>query len=112
MKSFARGYEWWPGMDGGIEKVSKSCEACHQAKQGPAKAPLNPWPWPSRPWQRVHLDFAGPFLGKSFLLEVDTHSKWGKVFEMTSTILLLKPLAFCGNYFEAYGLPQQLVGHR
>ena len=80
MKSFARGYEWWPGMDGGIEKVSKSCEACHQAKQGPAKAPLNPWPWPSRPWQRVHLDFAGPFLGKSFLLEVDTHSKWGKVF--------------------------------
>ena len=26
-------------MDSAIEKVAKSCEACHEAKQGPAKAP-------------------------------------------------------------------------
>ena len=104
MKLFARGYMWWPGMDGEIEKLAKTCEACHQAKQAPAKAPLNPWSWR----QRVHLDFAGPFLGKSFLLAVDAHSKWGEVFEMTSTTTS-KTIGILRQLFAAYGLPQQLV---
>ena len=64
-------------MDSAIEKVAKSCEACHEAKQGPAKAPLNPWVWPSRLWQRVHVDYTGPFMGGNFLLVIDAHSKWG-----------------------------------
>ena len=25
------------------------------------KAPLHSWEWPSQPWSRLHLDFAGPF---------------------------------------------------
>ena len=60
------------------------------------------------PWQRLHLDFAGPFLDKMFLLVVDTHSKWPEVFIMTSatsskTIELLRTL------FSSYGLPEQIV---
>ena len=43
------------------------------------------WTWPSKPWQRVHIDFAGPFLDRMYLLTVDTHSKWPEVFEMTQT---------------------------
>ena len=31
---------WWPNMNDEIEAVAKSCEACHQAKQAPPKAPL------------------------------------------------------------------------
>ena len=85
MKVLARGHMWWPGMDDEIEKVAKSCEACLEAKQAPAKAPLQPWTWPSKPWQRIHIDYAGPFMGKSFLLAIDAHSKWGEVFEMSST---------------------------
>ena len=74
MKSLARSHMWWPGMDAEIERVAKSCDACHEAKQAPAKAPLNPWSWPDKPWQRVHLDYAGPFMGKFFLLAIDAHS--------------------------------------
>ena len=33
----------------------------------------------SRPWQRVHIDFAGPFRNKNFLIVVDAHSKWPEV---------------------------------
>ena len=74
MKCIAQSHVWWPGMDSAIEKVAKCCEACHEAKQGPAKAPLNPWVWPRRPWQRMHVDYAGPFMGKNV---VNAHSKWG-----------------------------------
>ena len=30
--------------------------------------PLHPWSWPPRPWQRIHLDFLGPFQGSMFLV--------------------------------------------
>ena len=36
-----------------------------------AVAPLG---WPGRPWSRVHVDYAGPFMGKMFLLISDAHS--------------------------------------
>jgi hypothetical protein len=32
--------------------------------------------WPTTPWQRIHLDFNGPFLGRMFRIIVDAHSKW------------------------------------
>ena len=40
------------------------------------------WKWPSHPWSRLHLDYAGPFLGHTFLVVVDAHSKWLEVFQM------------------------------
>lgn len=108
MKSLARSHMWWPRMDSEIERVAKTCETCHAAKQTPAKAPLSPWSWPSRPWQRVHIDYAGPFLGKHFLLLVDAHSKWGEVIEMNSTTTS-KTIEALRQSFAAYGLPQQIV---
>ena len=49
--------------------------------------------WPSRPWQRVHLDFAGPFQGAMFLVAVDAYSKWPEVIVLSSTTVskTLKP---------------------
>lgn len=46
---------------------------------------LHPWSWPSNPWHRVHVDFAGPFIGQHFLIMVDAHSKWPEVIPMTVT---------------------------
>ena len=108
MKCIAWSHMWWPGMDSAIEKVAKSCEACHEAKQGPTKAPFNPWVWPSRPWQRIHMDYAGPFMGENFLLVIDAHSKWGEVVEINSTTSS-KTIAVLRQLFATYGLPQQLV---
>ena len=39
------------------------------------KQELSIWEWPHKPWVRLHLDYAGPFLGKMFLIVVDAHSK-------------------------------------
>jgi len=66
MKNKARGYVWWPGVDQDIEKVVRSCLSCQKVRNTPPKTPLHPWLWPTKPWRRVHVDFAGPFLNKMF----------------------------------------------
>ena len=86
MKAVARSYMWWPGMDQALEEQVRHCIPCQANRNNPTPAPLHPWIWPSQPWQRVHLDFAGPFLGRMFLIVVDAHSKWPEVIEMTTTM--------------------------
>ena len=77
-------------------------------KQAPAAAPLHPWVWPSRPWQRIHVDFAGPFFNKMFFLVIDAHSKWGEVFQMAQTTAT-KTIEVLRQLFSSYGLPEQIV---
>ena len=79
MKAIARSYFWWNGLDKDIEKLANLCESCQAMKSSPAVAPLHSWVWPDAPWKRLHVDFAGPFLGRTFLIVVDAHSKWPKV---------------------------------
>ena len=108
MKNLARSHVWWPGMDHDIENIAKSCTACQQVKQAPAVAPLHPWIWPSRPWQRIHVDFAGPFRGSTYLIVVDAHSKWPEVQEMKSTTAA-KTIETLRHLFARYELPEPLV---
>ena len=108
MKSLAHSYVWWPGMDLDIEKVAKACDQCQQHKHAPPKAPLHPWTWPAKPWQRIHIDFAGPFQGTSFLVVVDAHSKWPEVFQMASTSTT-KTITYLRQLFATHGIPEQLV---
>ena len=71
-------------------------------------APLQPWTWPAKPWQRFNIDFAGPFEGHMFLVIVDAHSHWPEVIEMksTTTIATIRELR---RLFASYGLPIQVV---
>ena len=108
MKALARAHLWWPGLDKDIEDLAKSCQSCQAVKQAPPVAPMHPWTWPAKPWQRVHIDFAGPFCQKMYLLAVDAHSKWPEVFEMTQTTTA-KTIAVLRHLFASYGLPEQVV---
>ena len=108
MKAIARSYMWWPGIDKELEDRARRCTACQSVKSAPAVAPLHPWLWPSTPWQRIHVDFAGPFMGKMFLVVIDAHSKWPEVVEMPSTTAQ-KAVDELRKLFSAYGLPEQLV---
>ena len=63
MKALARSYVWWLNIDKDLEGISQKCEECQQHHKEDQRAPLHPLEQPSRPWQRIHLDFAGPFLG-------------------------------------------------
>ena len=108
MKALARSYLWWPKLDKEIESCAKRCDHCQAVKGRPPPAPLHPWIWPDRPWQRVHLDFAGPFCDKMFLICVDAHSKWPEVIEMSKTTAN-RTIVELRRLFSAYGLPEQIV---
>ena len=107
MKSLARSYVWWPGIDEDIEMRVRRCALCTDVQNSPKKVPLLLWPWATSPWERIHLDFA-EIKGQNFLIVVDSYSKWLEVFPMrqtkaSDTIEVLRTL------FARYGLPVQVV---
>jgi len=108
MKASARSYVWWPGLDKSLEQTARECRACKLTRNMPAVAPLHPCVWPSRPCQRIHIDFAGPFKGRIFFVLVDAHSKCPKVVEMKSTTAE-KTIEVMRTLFGSYGIPEQVV---
>ncbi|XP_015780595.1 PREDICTED: uncharacterized protein K02A2.6-like [Acropora digitifera] len=108
MKQLARRYLWWPGLDKEIEETVKLCHSCQEAAKAPPAPNPASWSWPGGPWKRLHLDFAGPYLSKMFLVIVDGYSKFVEVVPMgqattTNTIAALR------RVFSYFGLPEHLV---
>ena len=107
-EGFPRSHVWWPGLDKLLDKQALSCPSCQSVKQSPASAPLHPWIWPSQPWKRIRVDFAGPFHGYMYLIIRDAHSKWSEVVEMSSTTAS-KTINVLRHLFASYGLLKQVV---
>ena len=80
MKSLARGYFWWPRLNAAIVERVQQCHVCAALGKFPFRAPLYPWKWPAKRWQRIHIDFFER--GKLNLLIVVT--KWLEVILMGS----------------------------
>jgi hypothetical protein len=108
MKSLARQHVWWPAIDVNIETVVRSCTPCQQLQPTMPLVPMHPMVWPEKSWQRVHIDYAGPFKGNMFLVCIDAHSKWPEVVKTndTSSRGTIKKLM---EIFSRWGLPEQLV---
>ena len=108
MKSLARCFVWWPGMDKALKEKVKLCDACQRTRKLPPVAPIQPWEWPERPWARLHIDYAGPLLGHMFLVVVDAHSKWMEVKAVrhATTATTLTELR---SIFATHGIPELLV---
>lgn len=108
MRALSRYYVWWPKIDSDVEKWVKGCRACQENRINEAEVPLYSWNIPDGPWERVHVDFAGPFQGKQWFILVDAFSKWVEVIPMkkiTSERLINK----LRELFARYGVPKQLV---
>ena len=108
MKALRRSFLWWPGLDNAIEQLAKRCAGCQINLKSPTKSSLHPWEWPSAPWERIHIDFTGPFLGHMFLIEVDAHSKWLEV-QIMKTTTASKTVDVLQQIFGRFGVPKQIV---
>ncbi|XP_055918925.1 uncharacterized protein K02A2.6-like [Eupeodes corollae] len=107
-KSLARSYVWWPHLDMCIEKMVRSCLACGIHNANPPKAAINQWPEATEPWERIHADFAGPFLNRQFLVIVDAKTKWVEIYPMNS-IVAKSTIEKFYETFARFGLPRTLV---
>ncbi|XP_048091652.1 uncharacterized protein K02A2.6-like [Alosa alosa] len=109
MKGIARSYVWWPGLDAKVEQMVRGCSTCQQSRHAPPKAPVHPWECILRRWSRLHIDFAGPFHGKVFLIVVDSYSKWLEVelvSSMSSSAVITTSLR---KLMVTHGLPDVIV---
>ncbi|XP_046749823.1 uncharacterized protein K02A2.6-like [Diprion similis] len=108
MKSIARSFFWWSGIDEDIEKEVRACHECVQERDSPPAITLNPWTWPTRPWQRIHTDLIGPLDGRNFLLIIDAMSKWPEIFEIKS-ISSESLIKHFKQVFSRFGIPNQII---
>ncbi|XP_043216310.1 uncharacterized protein LOC122378840 isoform X1 [Amphibalanus amphitrite] len=107
-KGFARMYVWWPNLDFDITQMVKACVTCQQYRHQAPVTPLSPWSLPSRPYERVHIDYCGPVEGKMLLIVVDAYTKWIDVHVTTraTTEVTMEELR---KTFAYWGIPKFLV---
>ncbi|XP_024085140.1 uncharacterized protein K02A2.6-like [Cimex lectularius] len=109
MKGLARRYCYWRGLDHDIESLVRGCQECQNVRANAKKVTLHKWDVPERNWQRLHMDYAGPYLNQHIFILVDAKSKWieAKILKeaptSAGTINILKEL------FIRYGVPVVLV---
>ena len=84
MNCLARMYVWWPGLNKDVEDLVHTCSQCQANQLEHPAAALHPWSRPTRPWSRLHVDYAGPLYGHMFLVVIDIHSKWIEAFCVSS----------------------------
>lgn len=107
-KSLGRSYVWWPGVDEAIESRCGACTVCAAVAAAPPQHAPRLWPWPSRPWTRLHLDFLGPIGGVTYLIIVDACSKWIEAIRMprTTAPAVIRVLH---DLWARFGIPKQAV---
>ena len=90
-----------------IRDIVRACERCQERKGKAPESPLHPWQWPSRPWERVHIDYCEAN-GRMFLILVDAHSKWIEVYPARSldSVGTIDKLRMS---FASWGIPNVLV---
>ncbi|UYV74279.1 K02A2.6-like [Cordylochernes scorpioides] len=91
------------GIDSNIEELTRECRVCQESASMPP-ATISEWTWPEKPWHRLHLDLAGPFMGRMFLVLVDAYSKWIEIFiikDITSKTIV----NHLREIFARFGLP-------
>ena len=108
MKQLARSIVWWPGIGKDLENNVRVNEQGALTQKLPSHEPLHPWERPSHPWARLNVNYAGPFMGKMFLVLIDAYSKWKDMHTVPSatshsTISVLRTI------FASHGLPEIFV---
>ncbi|XP_055599178.1 uncharacterized protein K02A2.6-like [Uranotaenia lowii] len=108
MKQLARCTIFWVGINKDIEKLAANCDICNSRAIIPKKKIESKWSPATRPFSRLHIDFFH-YSSHTFLLIVDSFSKWLEVIWMkngTDTGKVLLKLVEC---FSRFGLPDILV---
>lgn len=109
MKQLARRYCIWKNIDQDIEKLVKSCKECLSMKHSPVKAPIHHWDIPVNNWDRIHIDYAGPFQGFHYLLVIDAKSRWVEIKILQKAPTSEATIKLLNEIFATHGYPLVMV---
>nr|XP_022908315.1 uncharacterized protein K02A2.6-like [Onthophagus taurus] len=110
MNALARSHVWWPRIDKDIEELAHACIQCAEIRNDPIKVIVHPWENAVKPWQKVYVDYIGPFHGKYIFVLVEAYTKWIEAFP-TKTITSTKTIGMRREIFARFGLPYTLVSN-
>lgn len=108
MKGLSRSYVWWPKIDRDITEWVAGCQMCQLSRPVAPASPPREWETPRGPWSQIHLDFAGPFMGCTFLIVMDAFSKWVEL-ELMTSITSEAVIRVLRCLFSTHGLLDVLV---
>ncbi|KAL1237887.1 Uncharacterized protein T4B_3788 [Trichinella pseudospiralis] len=107
MKSAARFYAWWPGLDRDIEFLVERCFTCLRRCQLPLKVSLILWNAPSESWSRLHIDLTGSFKGSNWRQRsLSTSIRNGSTLPLCKASERTKR---CRRLFTCFSLPGYIV---
>lgn len=108
MKALARTMYWWPGLDRSIEEIARDCDICNAYRNNPPKVEVHEWETAQVPFERVHVDYAGPFMNTYFFVLVDAFSKFPFV-HIVKEITAKTTIDKCKEIFTNFGYPEIIV---
>jgi len=81
---------------------------CNIFRNNPARIDVHAWEPSSTAFERVHVDFARPFLGHYFFVLIDAYTKWPEV-HIVKNITSETTIELCRQIFAAFGIPKYFV---
>lgn len=108
MKQLARRCVYWFGINRDIENYIKNCDICLKMASVPGQNITYEWVRTTRPFSRIHADFFY-YERNTFLLIVDSYSKWLEVIWMKYGTDAEKTIKKFQNFFTRFGLPDVVV---
>lgn len=108
MKARARRLMWWPTLNQDIEQLVGECTNCAIVAAAPPQH-YHPWPKANEPWERVHIDYLGPYYEHHWLVLIDAFSKFPFVTKMHTKTTSKSTIAALEDIFTLFGYPTLLV---
>ena len=95
-------------MCGGPTSRSHHCKDCTACAETGPNQPENLYAWsvPDAPWQRIHIDFAGPFLDD---MKMDAYWKWPHVLKLNKYPTSETTTSALDDLIAIWGRPETIV---
>ncbi|XP_055528021.1 uncharacterized protein K02A2.6-like [Wyeomyia smithii] len=93
----------------GVERMRAVARSnCARVAKTNTRTNLESWLASKKPWQRLHIDYAGPVDGWFYLIPVDAYSKWPEVVRTRQTTSPAT-IEILEGIFARFGNPETLV---
>lgn len=97
------------GMDALVEKEIGQCLSCQATTKKKTQQPLNIMLIPEEVWEKVNVDYLGPFPnGQYIFVAIDQRSRFPEV-EFTNSTSARKLINTLDRIFSTYGIPNVIV---